>query len=228
MVGLLAGVVLLVGIGRQRRQTGLRTQNNGETMEQISPPAAEAFQISPSLQRANSVEEKLSSEGWYKLYLSASWDKVDCREQVEGFLSTGLNRGLFLVGSVGVGKTSVMTLIAKEIVERTDIIPRFVALGMLFDLYFERDFKAVERFMKSAYLLIDDIGREYAADFPVAKFENFIEYRYGNLLPTFITSNLTIDDLRKRIGFERIADRINDPKWMAHLIYAGQSKRIRV
>lgn len=135
--------------------------------------------------------------------------------------------GIFITGSVGIGKTSLCALIGKFFIKSWRIIPRFISTGNLFDMYFERKQSEVEELMHSTILFLDDLGREYGADFPVAKFENFIEYRYGNLLPTFITSNLTLEDLRARPMFERIADRINDPRWMKHLILVGASKRNR-
>lgn len=144
-----------------------------------------------------------------------------------------------MTGDIGVGKTSLMALFARDIVRMKargidgvedrvfQAVPDFVSMGMLFDLYFERKYDQVDKYMKAQYLFLDDIGTEYASDFPLAKFGNFIEYRYGNILPTFITSNTSLDDLRKRSGFERIADRINDPKWMTHFVYAGKTKRVR-
>jgi hypothetical protein len=178
------------------------------------------------------VLKRLDNSGWYKLYQSSEWDECSCEEIIKGFLSTEYwnietpnPRGLFLSGGIGVGKTSTLCLIAKWLTKHFNSIPKFISTGMLFDMYFEKKYDKVNELMNATVLFLDDLGREYPADFPLMKFENFMEYRYGNLLPTFISSNISIEDLRKRPGFERIADRIVDVKWMAHIVYAGKSKR---
>jgi DNA replication protein DnaC len=177
----------------------------------------------------------LLRSGFYRIYATASWEKFSLTEEVKEFLrhdyfeaQEHLPRGMFITGSIGIGKTSLCALIGKSLVNHWRLIPRFVSTGTLFDMYFERKHTEIEDLMRSNVLFLDDLGREYSADFPTAKFENFIEFRYGNLLPTFITSNLLMEDLRKRPAFERIADRINDPRWMKHLTLVGESLRRRV
>jgi DNA replication protein DnaC len=172
--------------------------------------------------------------GWYKLYLESDWSKVEDEKNIKDILTkefwycnTNYSKGLYLTGSVGVGKTSLMALIARWFAKYFIVKPYFVTTGVLFDMYFEKKYTEVNKLMESTVLFLDDLGREYGSDYPLSKFENFMEYRYGNMLPTFITSNLKIEDLKKREGFERIADRINDPKWMIHLLYAGETKRKR-
>jgi len=166
------------------------------------------------------VRTKLSDYGWYKIYLTSKWEHSPVERIVP-------QEGMFISGGIGTGKTSLMALMAMELVYQFNCVPRFISTGFLFDMYFEKRGAEIQSLMESSLLFLDDLGREYPADFPLMKFENFIEYRYGNLLPTFITSNMSIDDLRTRTGFERIADRVNDPKWMKHLTISGGSKRLR-
>lgn len=166
------------------------------------------------------TQVKLAEFGWYKIYLGSTWDQSPVQKMVP-------DSGMFISGGIGTGKTSLMALMAMDMVSRFNCVPKFISTGFLFDMYFEKKTTEINTLMESTLLFLDDLGREYPADFPLMKFENFVEYRYGNLLPTFITSNMSIDDLRARTGFERIADRINDPKWMKHLTIPGGSKRTR-
>ena len=163
---------------------------------------------------------KLALSGWPRLYLTSDWSQA----VVKPFVPL---KGLYVAGGVGVGKTSLMALLALDMVQKYNCVPRFISTGGLFDLFFDRKSTETQQLTEAHLLFLDDLGREYSADYPLAKFENFIERRYADLLPTFITSNLKIDDLRVRPGFERIADRLNDPKWLAHLTLAGGSKRVR-
>jgi DNA replication protein DnaC len=180
------------------------------------------------------TRKKLIACGWYKLYLDAEWTQTENSDYIKEMLkkefwfnNAEYSKGMFITGSVGVGKTSLIALIGKYFAKYFPIMPYFVPTGVLFDMYFEKKYTEVNKLMESTVLFLDDLGREYGSDYPLSKFENFMEYRYGNMLPTFITSNLKIEDLKKREGFERIADRINDPKWMIHLLYAGETKRKR-
>ena len=167
------------------------------------------------------VIAKLALLGWPALYLRSEWEKA----VVPRFEP---QMGMFVSGGIGTGKTSLMALIARDMMQKYNCIPRFISTGFLFDLFFDRKSTEIQTLMESTLLFLDDLGREYPADFPLMKFENFVEYRYSNLLPTFITSNLKIDDLRARPGFERIADRLNDPQFLTHLTIPGCSKRVRL
>lgn len=183
----------------------------------------------------NEVDIKLKACGWYSLYLDSKWEMVIDEKIIKDMLkreywdnNTNYPRGLFITGDIGVGKTSLLCLIARWFKKYFPITPHFVSTGMLFEKFFEKEHNEISMLMKASVLFIDDLGREYRADYPLSKFENFIEYRYGNLLPTFISSNIKIEDINKRDGFERISSRINDPKWMIHLTYAGKDKRVRI
>ena len=180
------------------------------------------------------VKTLLSRSGWHRLYLESDWEQCTAvtvlksyMEKEFAFNGQDQPRGLYLTGSVGVGKTSALALIAQWLGTYYGAPCRFVSTALLFDMHYEKNYQAINSLMESTILFIDDLGREYPADYGMIKFENFIEHRYANLLTTFFTSNVSIQDLRSRVGFERIADRVNDPKWMNHLTMAGTSKRVR-
>lgn len=177
------------------------------------------------------VDAVLRKSGWYDIYVRGDWDRVDERDDLQAWLVNAYlerkepPRGLFVAGSLGVGKSTLLGLFARFFAKNFSLFPRFIPVGVLFDMYFDRQSEKISEFMRSTVLFLDDIARAYAADFPAAKFENFMEFRYANLLPTFISSDVDLESLGKKAGYERIADRIADPKWMRHMTYVGESKR---
>ena len=84
-------------------------------------------------------------------------------------------------------------------------------------------------FQDKMILFLDDLGRGYddKAGWSLALQDEYIDYRWRNSLPTFITTNKTPEELRGWPGYERIIDRIADPAWMKKIVIAGESKRRR-
>ena len=132
--------------------------------------------------------------------------------------------GLFMPGRVGNGKTTMLKAIRNLLVglidqERIsycegDKYPRFVkatdaALLLAKGLYDE--FRSI---VSSKYLLIDDVGEEptsvmhYGVSYK--PLYQIIDYRYENLLPTFISSNLSADDISKKYEDMRLIDRMSE------------------
>lgn len=108
-------------------------------------------------------------------------------------------------------------------------VPVFYSSIRLFDMLRSVNGNEIDlRNARSSVLFIDDLGTEYDSKFTLAKFTDLIEYRYTNYLPTFITTNASIDDMRGWEGYERLADRIGDKNWMRELIYAGNSRRLEI
>lgn len=68
---------------------------------------------------------------------------------------------------------------------------------------------------------VDDMGTEFIRDsdqsWGLSVWDDFIDFRYRNSMPTIITTNLTADEFVRRYG-ERITDRIRE--W-GHFIEAG-------
>lgn len=150
--------------------------------------------------------------------------------------------GALICGSLGTGKTSILSYLAFRIIKELSIpdskhfgytgypqwqIPdiNFIPTGELFDLFFEKEKERVLELRDSKILFLDDFGREYQTDFPLSKFENFIEYRYANLLLTFITTNIDPKTLSENPKWSRIVDRFRDKKWMDIIEIKGKSMR---
>jgi DNA replication protein DnaC len=130
--------------------------------------------------------------------------------------------GLFMPGSVGNGKTSMLKAIRDLLVYLVDKgtinycegdkYPRFVTSREMANIAKDpNDFRA----LKSAkYLLIDDLCEEPVE---VVSYGNYIypfiellEYRYDQMLPTFISSNFNADSISKKYRNERLQDRMKE------------------
>ncbi len=130
--------------------------------------------------------------------------------------------GLFLPGSIGNGKTTILKAIRDLLVYLVetnkirycegDKYPRFVsAREMANTAKSPEDFRSLK---DTKYLLIDDLCEEPTE---IVCFGNYIypfiellEYRYENMLPTFITSNFSAVDIEEKYGNQRIADRMKE------------------
>lgn len=82
-------------------------------------------------------------------------------------------------------------------------------------------------FKKETILLLDDLGRGYddKGGWNLSLQDEYFDLRWKNDSPTFVTTNLTGEQLRAWPGWTRIIDRLVDPSWMQSCTVAGESKR---
>jgi DNA replication protein DnaC len=118
-----------------------------------------------------------------------------------------LERGAFIHGSVGAGKTHLLVSVVRSMIENRIADPeqmRFIPMLELLEQVKrswdsgERD--PVERLKRIDVLLIDDLGMEIVRDWAFQIFLNIITYRYNNELPTYLSSNLNEVELLERYG----------------------------
>jgi DNA replication protein DnaC len=64
---------------------------------------------------------------------------------------------------------------------------------------------------EAAFFGLDDLGREVEKDWAIEKLETFLDHRYVNRLPTLITTNRSMAEMRERLGAP-IADRVYDTR----------------
>lgn len=100
-------------------------------------------------------------------------------------------RWLYISGDVGAGKTYLAASILKVLSERgsTEFVSAVNATNL----------DAQERLKRCKYLVIDDLGKETASEWSVAKIWEVIDYRYAEMKPTVITSQYTLEQLPDRI-----------------------------
>lgn len=130
--------------------------------------------------------------------------------------------GLFLPGSIGNGKTTMLKAIRDLLVYLADTnqirfcegdkYPRFISAREMANVAkTPTDFRALK---DTRYLLIDDLCEEptevVSFGNSIYPFTELIEYRYENLLPTFISSNFGAADISDKYGNQRIGDRMKE------------------
>lgn len=131
--------------------------------------------------------------------------------------------GLFMPGSTGNGKTTMLKAIKDVIVFLTDcgklnfcegdkypilLKARNMASIMIED---KDEFRTLKN---TRYLLIDDLGTEptevKAYGMTYRPFDELLDHRYEMMLPTIISSNLTADDVVEKYNDNRIVDRMSE------------------
>lgn len=115
------------------------------------------------------------------------------------------DRGFFLIGPPGTGKTHLTVAAMMHRIERNPMgeHPRFLNVPLFMDriragMKFQES-SAMEEYEycrdKASYIVLDDIGKEKASDWVAERLYVIIESRYSNMLPTIATSNRTLDEL---------------------------------
>lgn len=191
--------------------------------------------------------EFVKVRGFGRIYLRVDPEKIYPKTEILAKAKQVIEHGTLggvgalICGPLGTGKTSVLSYLAFRIIRGLSVpgehfgdggypqwsIPgiEFIPTGELFDVFFEKEKDRVLELRDSPILFLDDFGREYQTDYPLSKFENFIEYRYANLLLTFITTNIAPVDLAENPKWGRIVDRFRDKKWMDIIVIKGKSLR---
>lgn len=115
---------------------------------------------------------------------------------------------LVLVGGVGAGKTVAAARAAFEALQRGESVEWVATLQASRANAFGPEAEARERAWMSADLLVvDDVGAEFASDAWRSILGAVLDVRWGNNLRTLLTSNLTLPELKERLG-ARTMDRI--------------------
>ena len=134
----------------------------------------------------------------------------------DNYESNPHQKGLYLHGSFGSGKTYLVCAMLNELAKKkVDItIVYYPELLRSLKEAFETDFSSrIDKIKKVSILFLDDIGAESVT--PWARDEilgTILQYRMDSALPTFFTSNLNIDELEAHLsstksGVERVKAR---------------------
>ena len=120
------------------------------------------------------------------------------------YTKSSTQKGLFLHGSFGCGKTFLISALFNELKEKKDARTKIVyfpeALRTLKD---DWDFFAtkMDEYQTVDLLLIDDIGAEKVTEWGRDEIlGTILQYRMNNNLPTFLTSNLNINELESHLS----------------------------
>ncbi len=125
-------------------------------------------------------------------------------------------RGLWLMGSVGTGKTTLAMIVSKAALKQSFTVaiyslPRLLAeIRMTYDQNSDNTyFNFFEQLVKVDLLHIDDVGAERQTDWVLEQLYALINERYERKKAVMITTNLMPDDLREQIG-ERTVSRLSE------------------
>ena len=128
------------------------------------------------------------------------------KKYVNKLIKGTTNKGLFITGAYGVGKTYLASCIANEIIKNG----KSVIFGTLIQLLdFIRDSYSDSEVSDKDYLnlyssvdllVIDDLGKEKPSEWGLEKLFTIINSRYENNLPVIITTNYNQNSLAERLS----------------------------
>lgn len=71
------------------------------------------------------------------------------------------------------------------------------------------ELEIIEHYAKADVLFLDDLGANRSTEYVVETLYTILSNRYDNMLPTYITSNLSLEELEDKYG-NRVSRRIGD------------------
>lgn len=136
-------------------------------------------------------------------------------------------RDMVLSGQSGLGKTFLMHAMAARLIERgvpVIVISAWSFLETARKSYFG-DGEEIREIRESPVLMIDDLGSEpMMQNITVEQFFNLINERQRRNLPTVISTNLSMEELRARYT-ERVISRLSDQRNCNFMGLVGQDLR---
>lgn len=115
------------------------------------------------------------------------------------------NRGLYIYGECGTGKTMLASIIANERAERLKSSMFIGAVDIFHELNpYSSDSRTAHNrkdiVKNTPCLIIDDLGAEKPSDWTKQTLFEIIDFRYRENLQTIITSNFNINELKSRLS----------------------------
>lgn len=189
---------------REVEERRKREKQNEEDMERIR-----------KLKKASLMDEKLSG-ATFRNFKPTKYNARNlklCQRYAEKFdLMLQKNQGLLFWGDVGTGKSFAAACIANYLLERKIpvIMTSFVKLLEVIQASREEEPAILNRLGYAKLVVFDDLGAERGTDYALEKVYNIIDSRYRKSLPMILTTNLTIEEMKRDmdIRYSRIYDRI--------------------
>lgn len=146
-------------------------------------------------------------------------------EKFDEFLKDG--QGLLLSGTVGTGKTYFAACIANRLIDKgyRALMTNFARLTNQIQGTFDGKQALIDDLNRYPLLILDDLGAERKSEFMQEMVFNIIDSRYRSGLPFIITTNLSLEEIKKPqdLTCSRIYDRILERCFPIEM--TGASKR---
>jgi len=188
---------------------------------QIFPSLDEDERLCSLCQRINAIkadpEKYLQAAGIAPRYIHATIDNMTLlpekyRKAAKQYAKNPKG-GLYLVGTVGCGKTYFASAVARELILQGRSVLFYPAPQLLENIRIaideHREHRIVERCKNVEYLILDDLGAEHTTPFVLEKLYLIIDHRYRYMMPIIVTSNLSLRDLGKQLH-DRLASRLSE------------------
>lgn len=138
--------------------------------------------------------------------------------------------GILFSGSPGRLKTTFAVAVALHVIHELDAAAYFVSMPELLSTMNamakssekEKLAKLENKIKEAELLILDDFGAEYAAPWLMAEVDMMLSYRYNEMRPTIITTNLSPGEISERYAY-RIFDRLRNTSLL--IVEDGQSLR---
>ena len=153
----------------------------------------------------------------------------DICERYADSLPDSVPLNLLLYGGSGLGKTYLLRSIGVQATQRgiqTMSLSANALLNCIRTQYFARSGETTDdSYLHVPLLLIDDLGTEPLWEgITVEQLFSLIEYRHNNRLPTVISTNLSLTELKSRYT-ERLVSRFSDERLWGKLAFLGKDLR---
>lgn len=173
------------------------------------------------------VRDRIAKSGIPKRYLNCTFESFEIgnnqtllnavRTAEKMVKSSKIETGLFITGSVGLGKTMLSCVILLEVAKIYKLNILYVKTNEFFEsvkqTYSEKspDYGSgpeKENLLKEAdVLVLDELGLSRNTDWENKKLYSILDSRYERRLPTIITTNLNLEDFQ-HLEYGRIHSRI--------------------